>query len=801
MLKKMIKNDFIRNKVITITLIIFLILSSFLMAVGTMSFMQLKNSMDGLFEVAKPPHFLQMHSGEIDQGAIDALSESVDYVVNEETVEMLNINGGSIWYEKQTKDGVDSVSMADNRLDNGFVIQNTYLDYLVNLDNQIAQVENGEIGVPISYMQAYDLKIGDKLVIAEDSFKKVFTISCFVRDAQMGSSMSSSTRFLVSAADREELKSQVGEIEYIIEYRFTDSKYASKFQTLYEATESNMPKNGPAITYPLIKLVNGLSGGLLSGMMILVSFILIAIAVMNLRFAILATMEEEQKEIGTMKAIGFSKKDIREHYVIKYRILAIIGCIVGYILALPASGLLTKNITIMFGEQKLQLIERLLSLVTTGIVYFLVIHFCKKILKRLEKITVVEALVYGESVSEKSSERSKKKRGNNKQTATTLSIKSTKIKNVNVYWALRELFMKRKSWLLIVLVMLLATCVIVIPMNLLNTFESPRFISNMGRAKCDIAMDINVKDSLQEKCEAVINALENDKSIKDYGVFASCRYEVYGEEEIEPFWVTCGDYSEFTIPCLEGKMPKQEGEIALSYLNAQNLGVGVGDVVVIRINGDNRNFLVSGIYQDITSGGYTAKACMNYEDRNVQGYTIYVNTGKEAAVDQVTKEYERLYPYAKVMPMDTIVKQVFGTVIESFRGAVIVSSGIGVIIAILITLLFMKLQTAKEYAQCAALKAIGFTSKEIRLQYVLQTAITAGIGIILGLIVSGTLGEKMVGFVLSLTGMGMDRFQFIWNISFTLLLCPVILLGSTIFTAWISQKKVNSTSIVQLMKE
>ena len=248
-------------------------------------------------------------------------------------------------------------------------------------------------------------------------------------------------------------------------------------------------------------------------------------------------------------------------------------------------------------------------------------------------------------------------------------------------------------------------------------------------------------------------------------------------------------------------MPKSEDEIALSYLNSQSLQAGVGDSIVIRIGGINQEFLVSGIYQDITSGGYTAKASMTYQVEDVQGYTIYANTVKKSEVNQVVSRYEKNFPYARVMPTDTIVKQTFGTVIESFSGAVVVAIGIGLIVAILITLLFMKLQLAKENTQSAILKAIGFTSKEIRIQHMIQMVITAVIGIALGLIVSATLGEGLVGFILSITGMEMDRFQFIWNVPFTTITCPLILLGCSLGATWLIQTRVKQVSVIDLMRE
>lgn len=169
MIGKMLKNYFAKNKVISVVLMVFLIFSAFLMALGSTTFLQMNKSMNALFEKAKPPHYLQMHTGELDQDKIDSFSNKVSYVKDEETVNMLNINAASIWYERENK---DSISMVDNRMDNGFVVQNKKFDYLMDLENEIAEVNSGEIGVPVSYESEYDLKIGDTLIIKEGNCNK-----------------------------------------------------------------------------------------------------------------------------------------------------------------------------------------------------------------------------------------------------------------------------------------------------------------------------------------------------------------------------------------------------------------------------------------------------------------------------------------------------------------------------------------------------------------------------------------------------------------------------------------------------
>ena len=69
-----------------------------------------------------------------------------------------------------------------------------------------------------------------------------------------------------------------------------------------------------------------------------------------------------------------------------------------------------------------------------------------------------------------------------------------------------------------------------------------------------------------------------------------------------------GDHSVFPLAYAAGRAPAENNEIALSVMNADELGKTVGDVILIMIEGEERAFTVSGIYADITNGGKTAKA-------------------------------------------------------------------------------------------------------------------------------------------------------------------------------------------------
>lgn len=162
----------------------------------------------------------------------------------------------------------------------------------------IPQPTVGAVYVPVTYQQQFGLQTGDELAIRTEAGSHDLTIEGFVRDSQMASSLSSATRFLVSSEDFHGLeRAGGGDPEIIVEYRLTDASLTSQFQTAYESDE-NLPKNGQAVTYRMIQLVNAFGDGLGAVALIFVSLLLMAIALLNLRFVIRGTVEDEVREIG-----------------------------------------------------------------------------------------------------------------------------------------------------------------------------------------------------------------------------------------------------------------------------------------------------------------------------------------------------------------------------------------------------------------------------------------------------------------------------------------------------------------------
>lgn len=66
-----VKNDIKRNKIINLALLLFMMFSASLAVLSTILGVETFTAISDLYKVAQPPHFLQMHKGELAQTKID----------------------------------------------------------------------------------------------------------------------------------------------------------------------------------------------------------------------------------------------------------------------------------------------------------------------------------------------------------------------------------------------------------------------------------------------------------------------------------------------------------------------------------------------------------------------------------------------------------------------------------------------------------------------------------------------------------------------------------------------------------
>lgn len=723
----LVLKDFKRNKAITIVLAVFLILSTILMAGGLRVAGTMLSSLNGLSELAVPPEYLQMHKGTYNEEVFIDFVENHDYIKASLIVKMLNINNKNIIYQGET--------LERSLMDNGFVIQNKGFDFLLDMDNEIAVVKNGEIGVPVYYVEELGIKVGDILTLKEGNYHKDMAVSSIIRDASMNSALTSSKRFLISQEDLNEISSHMGQWEYCFEFLLDDDTASSVLEKDY--MDEGLPSNGVAITGKLLSMLNNLSFGLVAFIIMAISFLLIMIAFMCLSYIIRATLAEESYIIGELKAIGFSGKAIEKLYQVKYIILVLVAGLIGYLAAIPFGDFFSSSVILYCGEGTVKWMKWVYPFIGVIIISLVVMIGCKRIIRKNLKSTVVE-LMHGDE--------KKQKEGH-------YSLPSTGFKNHNLTIALGELKCKWKEYIVIFLVFTFSSFLILIPMNMKNTIENPSFMTYMGVGESDIRIDIQYSNNIEEQKDAVVNYLDKDLEIEKYAIYQNGYVQLLNEEGVwEYIRVENGDGSIFPLKYLEGSSPTNDKEIALSYLNATELGKGIDDSLIISYKGTESLLSISGIYQDITYGGMTAKAAIDFDEDDVEVYIIYLDVRDGVSIDQKTEELRSILTDSKVTPISEFVTQTLGGIMDNLSLIEGASIAISLLLIMLITIMILQLITAREHTAIAIKKAIGFSDQDIRIQLGIRIIVIQVLAVILGTVLANSLGEDIFGLILSTMG-------------------------------------------------
>ena len=734
---RMILNDLKANKLVSAATCIFMAVTAMLIGLSVFLFASLTDSIDSLMADAKTPDFLQMHTGEIDERLIIAFAQQRDDAEDMQISTFLNLQNGQIT--------IGSESLENNMQDNGLCRQSESFDYLLDADSAIIHPSDGEIYVPVCYRKEYGIHAGDVMRIDTEEL----TVAGFLRDSQMNSMMASSKRFLVSDTDYERLR-PLGSEEYLIEFRLKEGGDINAFATAYK--DAGLPDNGPTITFPLIRMMNALSDGIMILVILLVSAVILFISIICIRYIILTQLEKDKKEIGMLKAVGVSRRGIRGLYSMKYLILSAAGCAAGIIAAAVTARPLSAQMRELYGDAG-----------NTGVVYVLMITGAlaaegiillsvHRTLRRTDKISAVDALYC---------------RGN---------------------------FGKKKNlWLPVSIITAAALFMILVPWNMKSTLTDPDFVTYMGIGDSQIRIDIRQSDNIEAQSAAVMDDIDNDRRVRDCVLMQTGSYKtLLPDGSVYNLMIENGDHSRFPVSYMEGRYPDSDSEIALSVLNAEEMGVKLGDTVAVYKNMKDGNAsdvrcTVCGIYSDITNGGKTAKACITDPDEvtPVMWSIIYLSLDDEELAEQWTSEYRSRYASSesdiKVTLISDYLTGTYGQTIRNISKASLVSGFMSCLILFVVILLLIRLVIWRERNDSSLKKALGFRTTDIRIGYMKKTMVYTVPGIALGIFAGIVPGQSIAAMLLR--SMGAYGFHFMIDPAAVFAAAPAVISVSVMTAA------------------
>jgi putative ABC transport system permease protein len=341
-----------------------------------------------------------------------------------------------------------------------------------------------------------------------------------------------------------------------------------------------------------------------------------------------------------------------------------------------------------------------------------------------------------------------------------------------------------------------------VPQNIHNTVSAKSFMTYMGIGQCDITIGTSqtLTDDVAGGLAEMADVLANDDSISKYTVLICKMFNMITDDgSVRRLRVELGDHTAFPISYSKGRTPLTETEIAISGSNADELNKSIGDEIILIVDGDEKRLTVCGIYSDITNGGFTAKAVFKADLGEILWGSIPVTFLDSSAAGSKVTQYRELFPFAKVSGIEEHMAQMFGPTVAAVQTASSVSIGMTIALTILVTLLFMKMLITKDRYTVAVLKSIGFTSANIRRQYITRGLVVYIIGIIFGTELSNTIGE-LVGVAI-LSYVGASSFNFVVNPLFSYLFSPLLIALCVCAATFLGVSDIRKIKISEHIKE
>lgn len=371
---------------------------------------------------------------------------------------------------------------------------------------------------------------------------------------------------------------------------------------------------------------------------------------------------------------------------------------------------------------------------------------------------------------------------------------------MNFLLAINDVLARKRLYATMLFVIMLSSFIMIVPQNLYHTISGEDFVTYIGVGDCDLRLDIRQTGQIEDKTAEVGAFMREDPEIADYALFVSKTYQIRTEDgAAENLKVELGEHTAFPLRYASGTMPAKESDIALSALNAKELGKNIGDTIILLSPDGERSLTVCGIYSDITNGGKTAKAAFADRSKEAEWSIVCANLADKSMLSRINLKYSKKFPYAKISGIDEYMAQTFGQTLRSVRSASLSAGLSAAVITLLVTLLFMKLLVAKDRYSISVLRAIGYTRSDIGLQYAWRAVSVLSIGIILGTVLAGTLGEKLAAAAIS--SFGAETFRFTVDPLSTYFLSPLILLLTALLAVVLGTSRAGDVKLFESIKE
>ncbi len=804
---RMLKKDLLQKKGLNFILFLFITVAAAMVYIGAI---QIYSGIVAAKHTAKVCNLSEMQiifdsgTNNCSENAMDIINliKDTGYSGDIYTSEMLNAESINF----NDFDESESRSFSNNR--NFLITMPKKVNLLYDLEDNTFFVRNGTIAIPARAMNLTGAKVGDKVRFTTDQGNVYeFEIATFFKDTL--SSSRSYYRYVISDSDYKLLAKENSTIfisfdasEKEFDYdnyllRFVDHFYESDL----EGTDIIRVHTGQNEDLSDSKVFNYI----IVVFVVLISIFMILIVLMTIRFTMVATLKEEEKEIGVMKAIGADSLSYRWIFCAKYIAFTVAGGIIGVVIGFPLSKYMlslffTDYVTPSF------IVTTLIGIIAVMVIIIFIILFSLMVMRRINKISVIDA-IYGENHGERFKKNS------------ALFLHKRKRMPGAFYLALSDVLTRMKRYIFLIIVYVLSATMMLMIFNLKSTVISEGYYNYWMIYNVDFGIDLQNQEELMKRVggEKSIYDVVNEEIKKNHIlaelVTSDLTFGNYmiGEDEIEYILLYGCDEIDQLNYCKGGTAPKLENEIAISNYSATKYGLQLGDIVEFELKEYDddglgtklvrKEFVITGFLNVMESG--TPRACLSSTYKNAyphsQALLAYNINAEGEEKEKTFQKLEEVFGEQNIMESDELIKRSLTEYDRIFTLLEYIIGSAVIFISMLITYLCSSVFIAEETPEIALMKSLGIQSLTIKAQYVLRFLILLAFSIPVSVLLLKSaielLAKKLFEY-LEISG-----FAFLPEYIGTFIVIPFIMVSSIMIVTLFKIRSIKNIEIWKISEE
>ena len=600
---------------------------------------------------------------------------------------------------------------------------------------------NDSIYLPISFKLSRDFEIGNILKFNFGEKEVSLKVHGFVEDIFFVSQDTGLPGFYVNNEVFNNIINNCEEVDKVVKV-FANLNLQNKeveiglkkltgAETL--SASSDLSNSILSLNLSMIKAARSMMATMIAVIFVSFAAIIVIVCLLVVRFSIGNSIDDDMTKIGSLKAIGYTSKQIISSIVLQFSLIALVGTIIG----ISATYLTIPLLSDSFSKQSALLWEQGfdfgISLFTLFFINIIVILISILTSRRIYKLDPIIAL-RGGIVSHNFRK-------------NYIPLEKSKL-NLTFSLSLKSTFNRIKQTVLITIISIAISFAgaFAVVMYYNTNVDTKAFKETPGSEVSDISAVLAPGND----SEVFLNEILNFPEVRKAQYIDNVNVII---EDIEALSYVMDDYSaRETITLYEGRYPIHNNEIVINGYLAEMLGKNIGDEIVVKYGDRSANYIITGFNQgsnmlgmnvSLTTGAFK-KILPSHQQSNIY---IYLKDGIN--LDDFINRLETLYSeeLTGIIPFERYMEEGASSYYEIVSQIGITILLITFVIIVLVLYFVITASIIQNKKALGIQKALGFNTIQLMNQMSLSFLFPVIIGAIIGCILGITLTTPILSIV------------------------------------------------------